>query len=69
MTPNSKASARLREIALGLLAQHGGERGTATLIELARGEKDAKLRQMAVFWLGQTGDERALAFFKEVLAK
>lgn len=63
---DSKASWRMKETAVMLLAQHGGAKSADTLIGLARGGGDSKLQRTAVFWLGQSNDPRVFDLLQEL---
>jgi HEAT repeat protein len=65
LKPDSKASQKMKETAVMLLAQHGGARSADTLLALARGA-DPKLQKTAIFWLSQTKDNRAFDLLQEL---
>jgi HEAT repeat protein len=65
LKPDSKASPRMKETAVMLLAQHGGAKSADTLIALARGG-DPKLQKTAIFWLGHSSDNRAFDLLQEL---
>ncbi len=67
LKPGSRASRELRESAVNLLWQHGGDRATPLLIEIVRNQTDAGIRKPAIFGLGQTNDERALDVLRELI--
>lgn len=63
---DSTANQKLKETAIMLLGQHGGERGFDTLLTLARNSNDPKLQKPAIFWLGQSHDKRAFDVLQEL---
>ncbi len=63
---DSTANRKLKEAAMMLLGQHGGDKGFDTLMALARNNADPKLQKTAIFWLGQSGDKRAFDLLQEL---
>ena len=61
------ASACLREKAVFLVAQGGGEGVENTLVEAARSDPDSRVREQAVFWLSQVGTDAAVAALDSIL--
>ena len=57
----------LKTHAVFVLSQLPRGEGVATLLDVARTNKDALVRSKALFWLGQSGDLRALRLFESIL--
>lgn len=57
LKPGSKASQELKETAVSLLGNYGGQEATAMLLEIARTQPDPELRGIAIHRLGQTNGE------------
>jgi HEAT repeat protein len=62
---DSKKDRRLKEAAISLAAQYGGQPGTNLLMEVARREPDLKVRRAAVYYLGRSTDEAAQNLLRE----
>ncbi len=60
-------NAEMREQALFLLSQHGGDESAELLMDIARNDPDANVRKQAVFWLSQAHSEEATDFLLEIL--
>ena len=60
-------SACLRQKAVFLVAQGGGEGVEGILVQTARSDPDAEVRQQAVFWLSQVEGDAAVAALDSIL--
>lgn len=60
LKPGSRASRELKETAVSLLGNYGGQEATAMLLDIARTQPDPELRGIAVHRLGQTNGESVI---------
>lgn len=60
LKPGSKASRELKETAVSLLGNYGGQEATAMLLDIARTQPDPELRGIAIHRLGQTKGESVI---------
>lgn len=60
LSQDSKASATIREAALGLIARHGGEKSWPFLLDTARNQSIAgSVREQAIYWIAMQNREQA----------
>jgi HEAT repeat protein len=62
-------SACLRQKAVFLIAQGGGEGAEDILLETTRNDPDPEVREQAVFWLSQVGTEKAVTALDSILRR
>ncbi|HET7422220.1 MAG TPA: HEAT repeat domain-containing protein [Gemmatimonadales bacterium] len=62
-------SACLRQKAVFLIAQGGGEGAEDILLETTRTDPDPEVREQAVFWLSQVGTEKAVTALDSILRR
>ena len=62
-------SACLRQKAVFLIAQGGGEGTEDILLETTRNDPDPEVREQAVFWLSQVGTEKAVTALDSILRR
>jgi HEAT repeat protein len=62
-------SACLRQKAVFLIAQGGGEGTEDILLETTRNDPDPQVREQAVFWLSQVGTEKAVTALDSILRR
>jgi hypothetical protein len=66
---NSSPDAEVKKQAVFALSQQRRSESVATLMEVARRNRDPDVRRSALFWLGQTNDPRAVSVFEEILTR
>ena len=62
-------SACLRQKAVFLIAQEGGEGTEDILLETTRNDPDPEVREQAVFWLSQVGTDKAVTALDSILRR
>jgi HEAT repeat protein len=67
MARKDECNARLRESAVWMIAQKGGNRAEDILLDAAKTDPSPKVREQAVFWLSRVNSDKAVDAIQEIL--